>query len=150
LSSLDFFLGFLGYFFLRLYFPFLLGCQAWSDSFHHHHILKVIYPASSPLTSILLCLSAHQSKLLRHTSRISFVSDWWGRCCTTTTCWAALSTISTNRLRPLNPQPRLSAVPFPIKYAAVCKEVVAADLRARYDLAIANFVAQSDRTLYRL
>ncbi len=51
-----------------------------------------------------------------------------------------------NRLRPANANPRLSAVPFPIKYAAVCKAVAAADRRAKWDLAFASFVAQSGRT----
>lgn len=38
-------------------------------------------------------------------------------------------------------------LPFPIKYAAVCKAVAAADLRAKWDLAFASFVAQSGLTL---
>jgi hypothetical protein len=51
------------------------------------------------------------------------------------------------RLRPPKAKPRLSAVPFPIRYAAVCRAVAAADRRAKCDLAFASFVAQSGRTL---
>jgi hypothetical protein len=52
-----------------------------------------------------------------------------------------------NRFRPLKAKPRVSAVPFPIKYAAVCSAVAAADRRAKCDLALASLVAQSGRTL---
>lgn len=51
-----------------------------------------------------------------------------------------------NRLLELNPKLRVSAVPFPIKYAAVCKAVAAADLLARWLLAFCNFVFQSGLT----
>lgn len=51
------------------------------------------------------------------------------------------------RLLPLKAKPRLSAAPFPIKYAAVCRAVAAADRRAKCDRAFASLVAQSGRTL---
>lgn len=53
-----------------------------------------------------------------------------------------------NRLRPLNPKLLWSTVcPFPIKYAAVCNAVAAADRLAKWFLALCSFVDQSGLTL---
>jgi hypothetical protein len=52
-----------------------------------------------------------------------------------------------NRLRLAKPKLRLSPLGFPIKYAAVCNAVAAADRRAKWDRAFASFVAQSGLTL---
>jgi len=48
-----------------------------------------------------------------------------------------------NLLRLVNPKLRVSVDPLPIRYAAVCSAVAAADLLAKWFLAFASFAAQS-------